>query len=249
MSSDKDTNVFNTTQADEGTTTPAQPDVTSTPTPTVPDSAQEFVGEGKKYTSVEAALEAIPHAQTHISNIEAENAVLREQVAKATTIDDVLSQMKATQQPDSTTVQQPVNEDAIATQVLNTIKAQETAQLTASNIKIADDFVKKTYGEKAGEVTRAASEKLGITLAMLEEIAGKSPDAFFKLIADNTNVSSSDVPLHIGSSVNVDAVINHTPADKNKRPENSVLYNSTSADLLAEWNRCKSLVETEGANS
>lgn len=248
MSTDpvQDTNVFTqptTIIADPVTTTAAQPDAPIT-TVTTPDPASELVGEGKKYANVEAALAASAHAQVHITNIEAENLALREQVAKAKGIEEVISEMKANQPQVQDPVQETVNEDAIATQVLNTLAANEAAKLTADNIKSADIAVKNLYGDKAGEMTQAAAEKFGISLEMLGDIAGKSPEAFFKLLADNTNTSSS-VPLHVAPSVNTEAVINHLPTDDLKKPEGSVLYNASSGSLLSEWQRCKALAARE----
>jgi len=69
------------------TPTPVEP---PKPTPTaIPDPLKELIGEGKKYATLDKALESIPHAQAHIQRLEEESRQLREQVASAKAVGEV----------------------------------------------------------------------------------------------------------------------------------------------------------------
>jgi len=72
------------------------------PTPAfqLPDSVIDMVGEGKKYSDVNAALNALAPSQEHITRIEAENALLREQATASRNTEEVLADIqKAAAQP------------------------------------------------------------------------------------------------------------------------------------------------------
>ena len=223
----------------------AQPD-TTIPTVTIPDSVQELVGDGKKYANVDAALAGIPHAQAHISTVESENARLRDEIAKANAREDVLKEMQAAQQPSQDQTQAPVDANAIVTQVLNSIKVQDDAQVTASNIAAADAAAKLLYGDKmAGEITVNAAKNLGLSLAAMEKLAGESPAAFAKLLADNKN-EVSDIPLHVPTSATPQAITDlHSPAASLQKPRKSVLMGASTAEVVDEWRRCKQLAEND----
>ena len=52
-------------------------------TVSIPDNVKDLIGEGKKYATLEKALEALGHSQAHIAKIEADNAELRAKAEKA----------------------------------------------------------------------------------------------------------------------------------------------------------------------
>ena len=69
--------LFNTADDNSASTAPVDNQPTSAPAFNVPPELSEFVGEGKKYGTVEAALASIVPAQQHISTLEQENNELR----------------------------------------------------------------------------------------------------------------------------------------------------------------------------
>ena len=60
----------------------------------------DFVGEDKKYKSVEEMARALAHANHHIGTLEGETSTLREQVSQSKTIEDVMARLASSQQPD-----------------------------------------------------------------------------------------------------------------------------------------------------
>ena len=70
----------------------ATPDVVETQQNAIPTELAEFVGEGKKYQTVEDALKSIPHAQSHIQKLEEEMKQAREELAKRKAAEELLEE-------------------------------------------------------------------------------------------------------------------------------------------------------------
>ena len=78
----------------------------------IPTEAQAFVGEGKKYQSPEDALKSVPHAQKHIETLESELALVKEELTKRKTTQELLDEIKSGAQPvENTTPSAEVNRD------------------------------------------------------------------------------------------------------------------------------------------
>lgn len=241
---DKDQEPTIFTQSTTTTDVVNQPDATITPV-AIPDSVQEFVGEGKKYGTVNSALEAIPHAQSHIATLEAENARLREEATKGATTADILDSINAQNKPTSDPV--TVDPSAIATQVINTLNEQDALKQTEDNIAQADQETIAAYGDKAGQLTVDVAAKLGVGLDFMQKIAGESPKAFAKLLSDNkTEVQLP--PAVTQSSINIQALANAGGADELSRPTKSVLSGASQTEVLAEFRRCGKLAEKDLAS-
>ena len=214
-------------------TAPAVPAV-----PVVPTIASEFVGEGKKYSSVEVALGSIPHSQAHIDNIEAENARLRAAVESSTKLDDALSRIEASEVPTAIPAA-PENSQAQmreeAREVFNEISA---AQAKADNVAAANEAVYKMYGDKAIEMTQAAAAAMGVSVAFLQTTAEKSPIAFMTLVKDNSGVSG-DLPTGNRSTINSEAFGQTRPSDT---PSANVKGSGKTSDLVAGWRAAGKIV-------
>jgi hypothetical protein len=110
-----------------------KPDTTTTPT--IPQELAELVGQGKKYSTVEDALKSVPHAQKHISTLEADMIALKEELAKRKTAQELLDEIKSrdthTEQPSVT----GITEDKAAEIVKQVLQKEEQAKKTTANIK------------------------------------------------------------------------------------------------------------------
>ncbi len=73
--------------------TPAEP--ISSPKIELPPEVLEFVGEGKKYSNPVDALKSVPHAQKHISTLEAELAQTKTELEKRRTAEELLNEIKS----------------------------------------------------------------------------------------------------------------------------------------------------------
>jgi hypothetical protein len=155
-------------------------------TVTLPDGVAELVGEGKKYASTEEALKSIPHAQEHISNLEAQLKELREDLSQRAAIEDVLSKINSSQVGDQQ-VSNSLSAEAVQELINNTLSVKEAAALKAANAKKANDTIVSQYGEKAKDVVAAKAAELGVSVAYLKGVAEQSPNAFLAYFSQNTS--------------------------------------------------------------
>lgn len=188
----------------------------------------------QKYGTVSDALNALPHAQSHIKTIEQENAQMKEQMAslqeqveKMNKIEDTIAQLtanKESEQPSETLSQQQVME--LVQAQLNQTKQQENA---LHNQKTVAQTLSEQFGDKAEEVYNAKAQELGIDVNFLNDLAAKSPVAvlsYFK--GAEVQVPSKSLE----GSVNTDAFNTPPPTPKGRNP---MLVGSSTADVLAAW--------------
>ena len=96
-------------EGDKPEETVAAPILDTPTTPLVPTELQGIVGEGKKYSTVEAALASIAPAQSHIATIEAENALLKETLAGQKTTRELMDELRLQQSNGETPSKVEVN--------------------------------------------------------------------------------------------------------------------------------------------
>jgi len=238
----------------EGTTiTPAQP-TTVEPTPatqvvapapvfTVPDSAKDLIGDGKKYANVEAALASLPHAQEHITKLESENAQVREQLTRSKTAEEFLAEVKKTNTVE-TVEAQPVPEvdlSVVEQMVANTITANEAQKVAQDNTKAVVDKLTAHYGskEKAEEVYIEQATALGLGLAGLNQLAATSPDAVYKMLGLASGGSSN---VHTTSTVNTEALGTQT---KEPVAAPTIMAGATYKDSINAWNAAANAVNLQ----
>jgi len=195
----------------------------------LPESVKNLVGEGMKYATPEDALNALPHAQSHIENLEQEMANLREDLSKRIAVEDVLKEINKTT-PESVTAPQltPDQLDELIDNRLSTKEAQAVAQSNTAEVvsKLSEVF---GDSDKANEVYKQKAADIGVSVDYLNELTSKSPKAVFELFGIKpTNVS----PAKINSNINSEAVFNQAPAPQAPK---SVMGRSTHKDDISAW--------------
>lgn len=225
-----DENIFN-----EPAPTPA-PTIDPPNPPSIPDHLKDLIGEGRKYASVEKALESIPHAQSHIQKIEDDNRKLREEIAKRLAAEEVYEKLTQNIKGGANGEDPPhapvVDEASIAALVERQIAAREENQKASQNVaKVRDALVAK-YGEKAEEVYKNKAQELGVGLNFLNDVIKKSPkvaEELFGLKPKNESVSPT-----LPASVNTAVLNARPPAEPNAK-----IAGNTMTDLLAAWRAAK----------
>jgi len=197
--------------------------------PTIPLEVAEFVGEGKKYGSIEDALKSVPHAQTHIQKLEQEMQQMKEELAKRKTTEELLEDLKANGLPEKTS---PAALDAASlTKVVESVLSQREDQKTSQkNIASVVDAFNTQFGEKGPEMYKKVAEESGLPLAALNNLAAKSPSAVLKL------AGLSQVPQTPGktsSSVNTEAFVAHKPSSNSAVKIKPV--GSSTKELISAW--------------
>lgn len=135
----------------------------------------------QKYADVNTALSSIPHAQSHISSLEKQVAQLQEELTKRQGMEEVLERIKAT--PETNTEQPSANslDAAQLSEAFNAFADQrEQARIAAENEVAFSNELRSLYGEKAKEIMETKAQEIGISTAMLQSLAQKSPKAALK---------------------------------------------------------------------
>lgn len=161
------------------TTPPVQEGDPPTNDPQIPDEVLEFVGEGKKYTTLTEALKALPHAQKHIATLEGELKQLREAQGSALSQEEVVSAVEAYLKQQGT----PPGLDAAGVQALvdRQLEARKAAEASAANVQAFKTSMGQKFGDKQAEVFASKATELGLTPEKLSELVRTSPKAALQL--------------------------------------------------------------------
>lgn len=163
---------------------------TSTTTPNTDQVFQAKVGEGKQYATVEDLAKGKLEADAFIEQLKEENRLMREDLSKRPTLDDIQDIMKL-QNDTQSTPSPELNEEALSTIVQSQLQEMKTKDLEAGNVAQASNKMVELYGEKASEQVAIKANELGVTVQYLEGIAAKSPKMFFSTMGIETNTNNA----------------------------------------------------------
>lgn len=165
---------------------------------------------GPSQEEIQKKLKSLSHAQEHIVKLESETAAyrdeikeLREQLEKASTIEDLLARREGSGAERSTAVD--VNELAnkVKDEVFQGLSQREREQKEASNLNQALESVMKVHGDKYKEVVREKASALGMTTKQMEDMAKSSPSAFSQLVLGGQPGNRAPQPTSSSSTSNV----------------------------------------------
>lgn len=198
----------------------------------VPEAVNEFIGDGKKYTDVNKALESIPHAQTHIDKLEQELTEVRAKLSAAATIEDTLAQF-ASKQEQGTPTSQPVDLQEIANLVDQRLVAKDQVNTQASNINDVVSKLSVQFGDqaKAEAAFISKASELGVDVSYMNNLAATSPAAVYALFGTKAQVKSQEFTR---SSVNTEAL---GSTDQTQQPIPSVMSGSSSTQVIDAWRK------------
>jgi len=161
----------------------------------IPTEAVDFVGDGKKYNSVEDALKSVPHAQKHIQTLESELATLKEELTKRKTAEELLDELKSgIQQPENTTQSAGIDQDTITNLLNQTLEnrekqAQEDSPWLYNSAMFGAGFVPVGAALKgasmAGKIGRSAG------MAALNAYGNSGQDEKLKDVALNVGLNAA----------------------------------------------------------
>lgn len=227
------TDIFddNATPTPNGNVDPPKP-------PVIPDHLKELIGEGKKYASVEKALESLPHAQQHISKIEQENAELRQKMQEALAIEEVYKKLTESMNapPQATPAGKVLDEASIADLLEKKLSEREREKEAKANVDRVKQALTGKYGDKAKEVYEAKAKELGLGMDFLNEVVRRSPRAAEELFG----IKPKDNAAPTRGSVNTD-MLNNNP----RPPAKPTLGPLSGGDLMSAWKRAKESVNKE----
>jgi len=236
-------NIFEQTQQTQSLEQPTQAPVQTQPQvapqpAVIPDTSGQNVYEDlvkrvtnsdgtQKYATVSDALNALPHAQSHIADQASKIKQLEEELANRQTVEAQLQQMQ--QQPTEPTAQAtPAPTEAEFADMVSNVLAKQKAEETAtSNAKIVTDRLTQAYGDKAQEFFTAKAAELGVSPDFLNDLAHKSPEALFRTLGLNgATPNPSTTPPATQS-----AFMNEVPTIPSQKP----LHRMKSSEKVDLW--------------
>lgn len=207
-------------------------------TPSIPPELVEFVGEGKKYRSLDEVYKAFPNAQKHISTLEEENKAIKEELAKRRAAEELLEDIrKGVAQPAPTSPGVEVNKDVVSEIVRKELAQAQMLSTQKANTEAVVNSFKATYADKAEEMYNKLASESGLSVAELNAMVAKSPKAVLKLAGLTDKQSTKSAPLQ--SSVNTQAFSGNGQNQSN--PVKVGKY-PTSAELARAWSATREAV-------
>lgn len=197
-----------------------------------------------KYKSLPDALNALKHSQEYIPQLTTQlaqkDSELETARAAAARIEELERSIQALTRPSDTPVTPTVGmtEEQVAEFVNRTLSANQAEAKRRENGGAVASALQAKFGQDAEKQFNAKAEELGIPVAELHALAGKSPKAvlaYFQLVPAATGAPPA-------STTNTAAVQPHqdTYVTRNK---NSALIGATTEELIAERKNANAMVD------
>lgn len=218
------------------TETPTQevkPEVTSQPDTAHADLLKSIVRDDgtQKYASVEDAITALKASQEFIETLKTENATYKAEVEKRATAEEVLAEIKATNEEEVTPspeIDLSQIDALVDSKISDTLTAVEAQKLATDNVQSVIKAMTSKFGDKAEEQYIAAAEASGFTVDQLNDLSATNPKAVLKL-AGLEDVSQG-TPAPSTGSINTEAL---QPVQS--KPSAKLPQGATGKDYAAAW--------------
>ena len=153
------------------------------------DLLSELVGEGKKYKTVEELARSRLEADIHIERIQKENREMRDKLASAKGVEDVLEAVKAqsansaNETPDNKVTTPSAGQltaEQVAKMVAETVSGLKTQEAKQANLAKANAEMARLFGDKAQEVYLKEANTVELQ-RVYRELAETNPEKFVSL--------------------------------------------------------------------
>ena len=243
--SDQDNSIFESSTPDQENGAAAQQAVNTAEAPQADPYATMLqmikTEDGRqKYNSVEDAISSIPHAQSHISKLEAELAQLKaaqvereKEAAKLQTLEDISKPAEAPQvQP-----QVGMDESQISELVNQALESRTRAERERANVEQVTTALMERFGdaEATKKVVQQKAAELGVAPEYFMEQAKASPKVALSLFGV---VQGASAPAKSTGTVNTTGMPSTQPTERGRNP----LLSGNQADMQAAYDRIKAEV-------
>ena len=173
---------------------------------------ETLVGEGKKFKSPEDLAKAKLESDRFIEQLKQEPKQLREDLDRLVEENRLLKELakkdngSTTAQPEQNTTASESPQIDLEARIRETLKKTAEEEKQRENLTKVSETMIQTYGtqEKAAEVLRQKALELGVGVEFLQDVAARSPKAFFQTVGV-TEVARSQTNS-AGSTVNTAAL-------------------------------------------
>jgi hypothetical protein len=184
------------------------------------DPVEQLVGEGKKYKTVADLAKSRLEADNHITQIEAENAALREVVkakermSRTEDFDTFLAELRGKPKETET---KPVGDNqakaGLTPQELEQyLEGREKRQRVDASFAAVRGELSKTYGDKTDEVLAKAMKENGLSEDVVKSLAFTSPQVALRALGLAPNATGQS---GIQGSVSTEALFGSKPEGRN----------------------------------
>lgn len=221
------------------------------PTPQSSDSLLDQLKDIKnekgepKYTTLEAAVNALKHSQEFIPSLKEENSKLqaevsafKEQQDKIANLESVVERLTASNEPSATPAATGMDEQTVAKLLEETLNQREKAQQANSNLASVTSELESRYGTEAEDKFYKKAEELGMSKEAFEALAKSSPKAVMEFFPKTTPAPS----INTGHNSAGFVTSNQVKDGPLEAPKSSVLFGASSEELRAELARHKEAV-------
>jgi hypothetical protein len=170
--------------------------------------AQLVEAKGENWKDPEVLAKGKLESDKYIQELERQIAELKEDVTKEDYAAKILQEIRDKATASNTVNQSLPNDNNVGTKeegtpqptlseedlkslVEKTLLEREAKATVDQNLSTVEKELEAKFGTEAGSVVKAKAEELGIGLAKLEEIAKESPTAFFALIGEKRQPTST----------------------------------------------------------
>lgn len=182
---------------------------------TAEPTVDQLVGEGKKYSSVDDLAKAYTNADLFISQLKTETEGLRTELNQRMAAEELFNRIVAAKQEPSPMVAAPKEDPPVgdtnqqtdlAQVVREQLLAVESERTAQHNATAVTNRMIQEFGDeaKANQAIVSKAQELGVSVEFLQEVALKSPAAFYQTIG--LNATPTSVPSGSRGDVNTAAL-------------------------------------------
>jgi outer membrane murein-binding lipoprotein Lpp len=177
------------------------------------DNGTNAAGGSFGTDDVQKILSQNRHAQDHIKTLESETAAmraelqaLRDELAKAKSIDDLLATMQQTNEPGPTapTLDQEQLLTRLKSEVFRDLSVAQQQSLELQNWNESVSTLRQRHGDGYAKYVDQRAAELGIPVPKMEELAKTSPKAFLELVSPGKTGTAAPTTGSYTQPVNAD---------------------------------------------
>lgn len=169
---------------------------------TAEPTVDQLVGEGKKYATVDDLAKAYANADMFIGQLKTETEGLRTELTQRVAAEELFNRIVAAKQEPSPSVAAPREDPPVgdtnqqpdlAQVVREQLLAVESERTAKQNADTVTNRMLQEFGDeaKANQVIVTKAQELGVSIEFLQDVAIKSPAAFFQTIGLNATQTAA----------------------------------------------------------
>lgn len=167
----------------------------------IENAYETLVGEGKKFGDNESLAKAKIESDRYIARLLQEQAEMRDALQKRINEEEFLTKLESLSRKSPEPATPPVERDVPAVSITpdtieDIIEKREAIKARNTNLNEVEKKLQEVYGDEYKRRVQTQAQQLGVGTDFLTDVAGKNPQAFYRLmgIDQNTQPKESVAP-------------------------------------------------------